>query len=307
MTDIPEAKQAEAIRSYAVADRSHRYDLSKDLLIRLAVLHTQKDAYTLLLSFHHIIMDGWCLGIVMDELFAAYEALKAGKPVELPTPQPYTGYARWLDKQDKEAAKEYWRSILNGYDQPAVLPTLPVAHPLQAATGYLLHEHKITLTDETTCQLRTVAERNGTTLSSLFLAAWESCLEDTTKVKTLSSAPLFPVDHRSLKVWNRCWDFSLTPYRYESNWMQISHFRSACEVQRSAVQSRAYDYFHSLKSSPVSAQAATHGSFVVFENIRWRIWLAGRIEGTLGFVVEDAHCPKKHLTPSTSKWRTEKR
>ncbi|MBE0339809.1 condensation domain-containing protein, partial [Paenibacillus sp. 23TSA30-6] len=136
------------------------------------VLQTQTNAYTLLLSFHHIIMDGWCLGIVMDELFAAYEALKAGKPVQLPTPQPYTGYARWLDKQDKETAKEYWRSILNGYDQPAVLPTLPVAHPLQADTGYLLHEHKIALTDETTCQLRTVAERNGTTLSSLFLAAW---------------------------------------------------------------------------------------------------------------------------------------
>ncbi|MBE0344498.1 hypothetical protein E4V51_33560 [Paenibacillus sp. 28ISP30-2] len=57
-----------------------------------------------------------------------------------PTPQPYSGYARWLDKQDKGAAKEYWRSILNGYDQPAVLPTLPVAHPLQAATGYLLYE-----------------------------------------------------------------------------------------------------------------------------------------------------------------------
>lgn len=80
LTNIPEAEQAEAIRSYADADRNHRYDLSKDLLIRLAVLQTQTNAYTLLLSFHHIIMDGWCLGIVMDELFAAYEALKAGSP-----------------------------------------------------------------------------------------------------------------------------------------------------------------------------------------------------------------------------------
>ncbi|WDZ59769.1 non-ribosomal peptide synthetase [Paenibacillus polymyxa] len=291
LTNIPEAEQAEAIRSYADADRNHRYDLSKDLLIRLAVLQTQTNAYTLLLSFHHIIMDGWCLGIVMDELFAAYEALKAGKTVQLPTPQPYTGYARWLDKQDKEAAKEYWRSILNDYDQPAVLPTLPVAHPLQPDTGYLLHEHKITLTDETTRQLRTVAERNGTTLSSLFLAAWGVVLggynqsEDVVFGTVVSGRPpeLEGVE-QMLGLF-----INTIPVRIKLD-ADLPFSGLLREVQRSAVQSRAYDYFSLAEIQSQSAlkqQLLDH--FVVFENYPLQD-MVGRpdLKERLGFVVEDA-------------------
>ncbi|EHS57515.1 non-ribosomal peptide synthetase [Paenibacillus sp. Aloe-11] len=291
LMNIPEAEQAEAIRSYVDADRNHRYDLSKDLLIRLAVLQTQTNAYTLLLSFHHIIMDGWCLGIVMDELFTAYEALKAGKTVQLPTPQPYTGYARWLDKQDKEAAKEYWRSILNGYDQPSVLPTLPVADPLQADTGYLLHEHKITLTDETTRQLRAVAERNGTTLSSLFLAAWGVVLggynqsEDVVFGTVVSGRPpeLEGVE-QMLGLF-----INTIPVRIKLNADQP--FSGLLrEVQRSAVQSRAYDYFSLAEIQSQSAlkqQLMDH--FVVFENYPLED-MVGRpdLKERLGFVVEDA-------------------
>lgn len=291
LTNIPEAEQAEAIRSYADADRNHRYDLSKDLLIRLAVLQTQTNAYTLLLSFHHIIMDGWCLGIVMDELFAAYEALKAGKPVQLPNPQPYTGYARWLDKQDKEAAKEYWRSILNDYDQPAVLPTLPVAHPLQPDTGYLLHEHKITLTDETTRQLRTVAERNGTTLSSLFLAAWGVVLggynqsEDVVFGTVVSGRPpeLEGVE-QMLGLF-----INTIPVRIKLD-ADLPFSDLLREVQRSAIQSRAYDYFSLAEIQSQSAlkqQLMDH--FVVFENYPLQD-MVGRpdLKERLGFVVEDA-------------------
>ncbi|MGW8957675.1 amino acid adenylation domain-containing protein [Paenibacillus sp. NPDC055715] len=291
LTNIPEAEQAEAIRSYADADRNHRYDLSKDLLIRLAVLQTQTNAYTLLLSFHHIIMDGWCLGIVIDELFAAYEALKAGKTVQLPTPQPYTGYARWLDKQDKEAAKEYWRSVLNGYDQPAVLPTLPVAHPLQTETGYLLHEHKITLTDETTRQLRTVAERNGTTLSSLFLAAWGVVLGGYNQSEDVVFGTVVSGRPPELEGVEQMLGLFINTIPVRIKWDADQPFSGLLrEVQRSAVQSRAYDYFSLAEIQSQSAlkqQLMDH--FVVFENYPLED-MVGRpnLKERLGFVVEDA-------------------
>ncbi|AZH29547.1 non-ribosomal peptide synthetase [Paenibacillus sp. M-152] len=291
LINIPEAEQAAAIRSYADTDRNQRYDLSKDLLIRLTVLQTKTHVYTLLLSFHHIIMDGWCLGIVMEELFAAYEALKAGKTVQLPTPQPYTGYARWLDKQDKKAAKEYWQSILNSYDQPAVLPTLPVAHSLLADTGYLLHEHKITLTDETTRHLRTVAEHNGTTLSSLFLAAWGVVLGGYNQSEDVVFGTVVSGRPPELAGVEQMLGLFINTMPVRIKWDADQPFSSLLrEVQRNMVQSRAYDYCSLAEiqaQSVLKQQLMDH--FVVFENYPLED-IVGRpdLQERLGFVVEDA-------------------
>ncbi|MBE0343734.1 non-ribosomal peptide synthetase, partial [Paenibacillus sp. 28ISP30-2] len=227
-----------------------------------------EDAYTLLLSFHHIIMDGWCLGIVKEELFGAYETLKAGKPVLLPVPQSYTDYARWLDKQDKDAAKGYGRSILDGYDQLAVLPTLPVSRELQADAGYSLCEHKTSLAEETTRQLRTVAERNGATLSNLFLATWGIVLgaynqsEDVVFGTVVSGRPptLEGVE-QMLGLF-----INTIPVRIKFDAEQ-SFSDLLRDVQRMAVQSQAYDYCSLAEiqsQSAIKQQLLDH--FVVFEN-----------------------------------------
>lgn len=154
------------------------------MLIRMAVLQTDKDAYTLLLSFHHIIMDGWCLGIIMDELLTAYEAYRTGRSVQLPEPRPYTGYADWLEEQDQEAAKDYWSSVLQGYEQTAGLPMLKTPATTPEKGGYLLQEYRTTLTETETSTLRTIAECNGATLSSLFWPPGELYLVVTTESRT---------------------------------------------------------------------------------------------------------------------------
>ncbi|MVO98370.1 non-ribosomal peptide synthetase [Paenibacillus lutrae] len=291
LTGMSETEQAGAIRSYIEADRNNYYDLNKDMLVRLAVLQTQVNGYTLLLSFHHIIMDGWCLGILMDELFAAYEALKDGKPVQLPAPQPYTGYSKWLEKQDKEVAKAYWRSALEGYDQPAGLTMLQAANPDLLEGGYRHREKKTSFSEEMTLQLRTIAERNGATLSSLFLAAWGIVLgrynqsEDVVFGTVVSGRPpeLEGVE-RIIGLF-----INTIPVRITLEAKQ-SFSGLLREIQRTTVQSRAYDYCSLAEVQALSElkqQLLDH--IIVFENYPLEDMI-GRpdLEERLGFIIEDA-------------------
>lgn len=288
---LSESEQAEAIRKYIEADRNNVYDLSKDMLVRLSVLQTQTSAYTLLLSFHHIIMDGWCLGIVMDELFSAYEALKAGKPVQLPVPQPYTGYAKWLEKQDKEAARAYWQSVLEGYEQPVGMQMLQLATADHLESGYLLREKKTTIAEDTTRQLRAIAEHNGATLSSLFLTAWGIVLgrynqsEDVVFGTVVSGRPpeLDGVE-RIIGLFINTIPVRIT-YNAEQAFSDLLR-----TVQRNSVQSREYDYCSLAEVQSQSAlkqQLLNH--IIVFENYPLEN-MVGRpdLEERFGFMIEDA-------------------
>lgn len=291
LTEMSETEQTEALCKYIEADRNYAYDLSKDMLIRLAVLQTKPNAYTLLLSFHHIIMDGWCLGVVIDELFAAYEALKAGKPVQLPVPQPYTGYAKWLDKQDKDAAKAYWQSVLEGYDQPVGLPALQTNVGVLAEGGYLLREKKTTLSEATTRQLRSLAECNGATLSSLFLAAWGVVLGRYNKRQDVVFGTVVSGRPPELDGVERMIGLFINTIPVRITLDPEQAFSELLRgVQRASVQSRAYDYCSLAEIQSLSAlkqQLLNH--IVVFENYPLENMI-GRLDlqEKLGFVIEDA-------------------
>ncbi|MDK2599497.1 condensation domain-containing protein [Bacillus stercoris] len=56
--------------------------------------------------------DGWCFGIVVQDLFKVYNALREQKPYSLPPVKPYKDYIKWLEKQDKHASLHYWREYL---------------------------------------------------------------------------------------------------------------------------------------------------------------------------------------------------
>ncbi|MHA6534793.1 condensation domain-containing protein, partial [Paenibacillus sp. BAC0078] len=100
-------------------DREIGFDLTKDVLLRLAVLRTGEDRYEIVLSHHHILMDGWCRSIVLKEFFYMYTQLCGGKSIDLPAVKPYIHFIKWLKMQDREEALGYWRNYLAGYEQRA--------------------------------------------------------------------------------------------------------------------------------------------------------------------------------------------
>ncbi|NLD49995.1 MAG: hypothetical protein GX660_22860, partial [Clostridiaceae bacterium] len=119
---LDDAQRTLYIEDYKKADRHKSFDLSRDVLIRFHVLKTGDKLYKVIVSNHHIVMDGWCIGIVLKEMFQFYEQLKNGTKTAFEKVTPYSDYIKWLEKQDREEGLDYWRNYLDGYEIKAGMP-----------------------------------------------------------------------------------------------------------------------------------------------------------------------------------------
>ncbi|MDQ0273893.1 non-ribosomal peptide synthetase, partial [Cytobacillus purgationiresistens] len=115
-------EQETYINTYLNEDKNHLFNLDKDLLMRITVFETGTSTSTVLWSFHHILLDGWSLGLVWEEFTAIYEEMMTGMPANLQSVQPYSSYINWLEKKDKDRSVNYWKSYLDGYEAQASLP-----------------------------------------------------------------------------------------------------------------------------------------------------------------------------------------
>ncbi len=119
------AMQEEAesyIEQFKQGDREKGFDLSRDVLTRLTVFQVGETTYKAVWSYHHILMDGWCLGILVRELLECYQSVKKGQSPTLKPAVQYSTYIRWLENADREASRQYWADYLAGYRQLATLP-----------------------------------------------------------------------------------------------------------------------------------------------------------------------------------------
>ncbi len=161
------------IEAFQTNDRKCIFRLDTDPLIRLAVFKTGDMNYIMILGFHHIIMDGWGMGIIARELFYYYSP-QAASSLALKQPPPYRNYIEWLRKQDKDEAKEYWRQYLSGCENRTVLPQ---GKPLNSTAAYQPQDHKLMLDRQLTARLQEIAQDNQVTLNSIIQAVWGLLLQ----------------------------------------------------------------------------------------------------------------------------------
>ncbi|EXJ13522.1 non-ribosomal peptide synthetase [Imhoffiella purpurea] len=90
------------------------FDLDRGPLILCTLLRLDEEEQELCWTFHHILMDGWCIAILLRELFAAHAALVSGETPDLPPPPPLQRYLDWRQGRDRSGALSYWRSQLAG-------------------------------------------------------------------------------------------------------------------------------------------------------------------------------------------------
>ncbi|MFT2020026.1 amino acid adenylation domain-containing protein, partial [Streptomyces sp. 796.1] len=150
-----------ALEALTAADRTERFDLARPPLLRCTLVRLADDRHRLLLTSHHLLMDGWSTPLLLTDLFAAY----AGQP--LPARRPYADYLRWLAGRDRPAALAAWRAALADLTRPALLaPAAGRGRP--AVPG----EVELTLSPETTATLEGAARVAGVTLNTLAQTAW---------------------------------------------------------------------------------------------------------------------------------------
>ncbi|MED1741238.1 amino acid adenylation domain-containing protein [Bacillus swezeyi] len=174
LTEMPEADQTEYISRFKGRDRRKGFDLQKDVLMRISLFKTAPEKHVCVWSHHHILMDGWCLGIVLQEFMQFYESIYSGEPVSLEPVQPYSAYISWLSDQDKDAAREYWENYLTDCNAPTGLPRVST-RPVEK--GYRQKELTFSLDRELTKRLSTIAKQHGATLATLMQTVWGLMLQ----------------------------------------------------------------------------------------------------------------------------------
>ena len=155
------------------------FDLETGPLIRGRLIRQAEDQYGLLLTMHHIVSDGWSMGVLVEELSALYSAFVRGEADPLPELNvQYADYAvwqrKWIAGEILQQQADYWRRRLEG--APALLE-LPADHARPAQQNYAGGMVGVMLDEELTAGLKELSRRQGTTLFMTLLGGWAALLE----------------------------------------------------------------------------------------------------------------------------------
>jgi len=162
----PTQQQIE-LEKLLVADRTRGFDLAQAPLTRLFLLRLSPERYHCIWSSHHLLLDGWSVPLLLQEVFALYEAGCRGETLALEQPRPFRDYIVWLKRQDMNRAESYWRKALAGFSTPTRLSLERVATD---ETGF--SEEQMQLSSDQSEQLQRFAREQQLTVNTVVQGVW---------------------------------------------------------------------------------------------------------------------------------------
>lgn len=152
--------QARRLEAFLEADRERGFVLKRAPLLRLSLFRTAEQTHRFVLTFHHVVLDGWSLSLILGEAVAIYEALARDLAPSLPAPMPYRTYVSWLRERELAPAQAYWERYLRGFlratplgrEQPGDASredgygelTVRIDAPVAAAIAARARQHRVT-------------------------------------------------------------------------------------------------------------------------------------------------------------------
>jgi len=188
LSHLPANEQNQAIRQWVTDEARQSFDLSKGPLLRLRLLKLQSDQWLVVLTMHHIISDGWSIGIFIDELARLYRSYQHNEPNPLPPLRlQYADFAawqrEWLSGEILERQLNYWRRQLGKGSPPLQLPTDRPRPRVQTSNGqHLSFDIPLNLSR----RLNNISRQHGATMFMTLLAAFKVLLFHYTQQKDIS-------------------------------------------------------------------------------------------------------------------------
>ncbi|MFE6862850.1 amino acid adenylation domain-containing protein [Nocardia sp. NPDC057668] len=256
---------AEQFDDMAAADRRTPFDLSRGPALRFRIVHDPRSgARRLILTAHHILMDGWSVAVFVTELLAVHAA--GGRTGALPAPHPYRDYIAWLAGRDRAVATAAWADYLSLLSAPLMLAeAVPQPNSIPETTRLLLSAAD-------TRRLRDWSREHGLTLNTAVQFAWTVLLgrltdrRDIVYGATISGRPehlpgvetmvgLFintvPVAHRldySLSVVTQC-----QRLQRDCAAMRDHGYLALSDIQRAAGHGSLFDTLFVFENAPIDA------------------------------------------------------
>ncbi|MFP7700224.1 amino acid adenylation domain-containing protein [Bacillus sp. C15] len=283
ISHLDEKAQDKYADRFRKEDKDKGFDLQSDPLMRVSILKKVPERYVCIWSHHHIVMDGWCFGIVMKEFLMIYQSLGDERLPFLGPVQPYGKYIKWLMKQDRKEAEIFWKTRLADLEQTASLPKK------SAEPNGELEQAVFTISEEQTNELKNIAARAGATLNTVFQALWGILLQRVSRCDDAVFGSVVsgrPSDLAGVEKMVGLF-INTIPVRVKSG--SFSFLELVRHLQQETLQAEAYSYYplYDIQAqSPLKQALFDH--IIVFENVPAQREIENVSQaGSFDFAVED--------------------
>ncbi|PMB16043.1 non-ribosomal peptide synthetase [Fischerella thermalis CCMEE 5282] len=259
--------QQEQIEAFLSSDRCQGFNLTVAPLMRLVLIQLTDYSYHFIWSSHHLLLDGWSVPLIFQEVLAFYKTFAQGQTLFLPSPHPYRDYIVWLQQQNLSEAETFWRQTLKGFTAPTKIGENQ--NNQQTSTDNY-KEQQLRLQASTTAALQSLAQKHQLTLNTLVQGAWALLLNrysgeaDVLFGVTVSGRPAaLPKAESMVGLFINTLPFrvKVDPEAFLLPWLK--------QVQVQQVETRQYEYSPLVEIqgwSEVNRGLPLFESILVFEN-----------------------------------------
>jgi surfactin family lipopeptide synthetase C len=296
--DMPPNEHQQRLKDFLRDDEEQPFDLSEAPLMRFMLIRLSEDVHQFVWTVHHLLIDGWSLSFVLNEVFRLYESFSKDEELDLDPPTPYGKYIAWLQQQDLKEAERFWRDTLRGFHSPTPLSIerLNAAAAQRIAPAY--DETFIRLTAETTAALQTLSRQKRVTLNTVIQSVWALLLahysgtDDIVFGAVISGRPAEVAGVESMVG-----PFINTlPVRIAVSW-EAQAWKWFAEVQAAQMEARQYEYSPLMQVQAWSEVERGSGLFEsILSFINYPLSTAGRerkrtLKGTVTHTISKANYP----------------
>ncbi|WP_225000436.1 non-ribosomal peptide synthetase, partial [Cesiribacter sp. SM1] len=166
-----EEEQHQKVAAFRAADSKKGFDLSQAPLLRLTLIRLSEDSWQMVWTHHHLLVDGWSLPVLMQELLSTYDQLNKGGKLPQIEEDRYEDFIRHLQKQDPSEAEAFWKKILSAVEEPSLLPFVDNKKGRNKGGDEYLQESW--LVEESFMEsLQQYAQHNRLTLNTMVQGVW---------------------------------------------------------------------------------------------------------------------------------------
>ena len=167
--EVPSSEHDARLATWLEGDRRRGFEPERAPLMRLAMLRVGERSWRFVLSYSHLLLDGWSMPLVIGEVFERYGVMTRGLSRSWPEARPYREFIAWLGRQDLGTARKFWRQSLAGFSSPtrvgADRGATPDGTPVRG-------EKRLRLEREQAAALQAFSQRHQVTLGTCIQGAW---------------------------------------------------------------------------------------------------------------------------------------
>ncbi|NOQ72621.1 MAG: amino acid adenylation domain-containing protein, partial [Crocinitomix sp.] len=163
------AKKETYIEQIKEKDLAKGFDLTSPSQMRLSVIDLADGSFEFIWSFHHILMDGWCMSLLTNDFYQLLNGFVQGEEALLPKVANYSSYIKWLDEVDENETKQYWGEYLEGY---STVNIVPFKNNQTKDDTFVEGSEVVTIKGELLEQIQAFCSKMGVTQNTFVQAVW---------------------------------------------------------------------------------------------------------------------------------------